>query len=517
MTLRALALLLFLVPEAALAQDSIRVDLARPAPRARLGLAEALSQARVSNPGYRRAQNAADPARWAVKNAYGALLPELRSNGTFGYTGSGASSFGGATFSQTSPALTSSYNLSLGMTLSGRTLSGPATQKANERAVTEDISASGMSLNNDITLQYLTTLQAAATTEVARQQVLRNDEFLTLARARQQLGQATLLDVRQAQVTRGRSEVEFLRARQSEQEAILELYRRMGVPLPVPVNTIVLSDSFPVTAPSFDLGNLIRMAEGENPVLKAFRARESAAGYQVKAAKSDYLPALNLAAGWSGFTQDFTNTGLLIDQATGQAVQNLSQCNFQNALIGALPGGGIPGYPNMGKVADCKNFSGLDATGDVLLPEISNSIISRNSNWPFGFTTQPFRASVSISLPIFIGFGRNLQVSRANAAQADAEEFVRASELQVRAEVEGRHLALTAAFQAIEVEEANRLAAREQLTLAQERFRLGSGRALDVTDAQNAVTQAEASYVNAIYAYHKSIAALEFAVGRPLR
>ena len=32
-----------------------------------------------------------------------------------------------------------------------------------------------------------------------------------------------------------------------------------------------------------------------------------------------------------------------------------------------------------------------------------------------------------------------------------------------------------------------------------------------------AVARVEGDYVNAVYAYHKAIAALEYAVGRPLR
>jgi outer membrane protein TolC len=36
-------------------------------------------------------------------------------------------------------------------------------------------------------------------------------------------------------------------------------------------------------------------------------------------------------------------------------------------------------------------------------------------------------------------------------------------------------------------------------------------------DAQLAAQTAEADYINAIYAYHQSIATLEDAVGRPLR
>ena len=74
-----------------------------------------------------------------------------------------------------------------------------------------------------------------------------------------------------------------------------------------------------------------------------------------------------------------------------------------------------------------------------------------------------------------------------------------------------------AAGGAIGVQEANRAAARDQLRLAQDRYRLGAGTSLEVSDAQNAVQQAEGDYVNAVYDYHKAIAALEAAVGRPLR
>jgi outer membrane protein TolC len=94
---------------------------------------------------------------------------------------------------------------------------------------------------------------------------------------------------------------------------------------------------------------------------------------------------------------------------------------------------------------------------------------------------------------------------------------VRARRLQVRSDVQSRHLGLEAAWQATLVQSSNRNAAREQLLLAQERFRLGSGNALEVTDAQAAIVRAEGDYVNAVYAYHKAIAALEYAVGRPLR
>jgi outer membrane protein len=87
----------------------------------------------------------------------------------------------------------------------------------------------------------------------------------------------------------------------------------------------------------------------------------------------------------------------------------------------------------------------------------------------------------------------------------------------VRSDVHARYLALRTSFQAIAVQASSREAARDQLRLAQERYRVGAGSALEVSDAQNAVQMAEGDYINAVYDYHKAIAALEAAVGRSLR
>ena len=84
-------------------------------------------------------------------------------------------------------------------------------------------------------------------------------------------------------------------------------------------------------------------------------------------------------------------------------------------------------------------------------------------------------------------------------------------------EARDRWLGLQTSYQAIAVQAANRDAARDQLRLAQDRYRLGAGTSLEVSDAQNAVQRAEGDYVNAVYDYHKAVAALEAAVGRPLR
>jgi outer membrane protein len=496
-----------MVPSAAAAQDSTRLASARPT--VTLSLAEAIQQARANSPTYRQTLNDASPARWGVRNAYGGLLPELTASSDIGYVGSGQANLGGGFTRSTPSFLTSGYSLGIQWQLSGRTLTAPAQQKALQRATDEDITGAGVALTAEISTQYLNALQAAAQVEVARQQVRRNEDFLTLARARYRVGQATLLDVRQAEVTKGTSDVALLRAVQAENEAKLDLLRRMGVEPPVVVDQITLSDSFPVTPPAFQLDSLLSLAERHNPALRSLRAREHAADLDVRAAKTDFLPALSLRAGWSGFTQQYTNEGLLLGQTLAEAQAQAAECQYNNSVRSALSLGG--------EVSNCFAAFGLADGGGALLDPVSQQVRNQNSVFPFRYTGQPFSANLVVSLPIFTGFSRSLRLSQARAQQEDADEEVRARRLAVRSEVQARYLGLETEFRAIAVQASSRDAARDQLRLAQDRYRLGASTALEVSDAQNAVQQAEGDYVTAIYDYHKAIAALEGAVGRSLR
>ena len=114
---------------------------ARAAQTARLTLTEALELGRRNSPTYRQWLNDAGPANWAVRNAYANLLPSVDVSGGMGYTGSGSSTFGGSTFNQSSPALSSNYSLSFAWQLSGAELSATGQQKATRRATEADITS----------------------------------------------------------------------------------------------------------------------------------------------------------------------------------------------------------------------------------------------------------------------------------------------------------------------------------------------------------------------------------------
>ena len=480
-----------------------------------LSLADALAQARQNSPTYRQVLNGEAPANWAVRNAYAALIPGFSVGGGLGYTGAGSSTFGGTTFSQTSPALSSSYNFGFNWQLSGATLSAPGQQKANRHATESDIDNAAITLQTSVKSQYLTTLQAVAQVGVAERQVQRNADFLQLAQARFAAGQATLIDVRQAQVTKSQSDLTLLTARQTANEAKLELFRQMGINLPGMPDQIVLTDSFPVDSPTVALPDLLSLADEQNPTIKSAEARENAAKWGVRSTKSQFLPRLQAQAGWSGFTQQFTDKGLLINQAYNGALANQQQCQFDNALFSRLTDT-LP-YPNKGLVNDCNAASGLNAGGTALDPAVQQQIVSANQHWPFNFANQPFQANISISLPIFTGFSRHLQLAQAEMTRDNAAEVTRAAELQVHADVQSRYLALQTAWQAIGVQRGAADAAKDQVQLASDRFRIGSGTSLELADAENSLTLNEGNYINAVYAYHKALAALEAAVGHSLR
>jgi len=468
---------------------------------ATLSLADAIAVARDKNPAYRQTLNNRGPAAWGVRSAFSSLLiPTVTASGGMSYTGPGSQTFLSSSFSQSVATVSSFYDLGLSWQLSGTTLSQPGLAKAQQHATDADIAGAANALTTGITQQYLTVLQAGEQAELARKTVERNDEFLKLAQARFTVGQATLIDVRQAQVARGQAEVALLRAQTAVSVEKLRLFELMGVTPPVDIAAVQLTDTFALQTPAWQLPELLTMAEQQNPALKALRARERAAAWGVRAATSTYGPTVSLSAGWSGFTQQFTDVEPLI--LSGQSAANIQygQCLSNDSM---RTGAGLAAL-------GCNNV-----LWDPLVDE--RALRDRNSVFPFNFTGQPFQARLMISLPIFTNFSRTLRVSEARAQHGDLEEAVRARGLAVQTEVSQAFLTLQTAFRTIGLQDTNRSAASEQLQLATQRYRVGSGTFFELLDAQVAALRAESDYVNANYDYHKALSALEAAVGRSLR
>jgi len=467
---------------------------------ATLSLADAITLARANNPVYRQAINDRAPAAWGVRSAWSSLLvPGVSASGGVGYAGPGQQTFLTSNFSQSVSTWSSNYSFGLDWTLSGQTLTQPGFRRAQLSAADADVAGAETNLVTTVTTQYLTVLQARDNAEVARQQLQHDEEFQKLAQARYDVGRASLIDVRQAQVARGQAEVVLLRARTAVQVEKLRLFQQIGVTAPLELAAVQLTDTFNVQAPTWQLNDLLTMAEQQNPALKALREREHAAAWGVRAASSSYGPSLSLSAAWSGFTQKLSDINPTITSLRLGAQADSAACAYQNSA-----------WLNTGQPPlNCALLTNTAAQ--------EQSIRGRNAAYPLRFTPEPFQARLTVRIPLWGNFQQPLEVSQAKAQQQDLRESVRARGLQLQTDVSGAFLTLETTYQTIAIQDTNRTAAREQLQLATERYRVGSGTFFELLDAQVAALRAETEYVNAVYDYHKALAALAAAVGRPLR
>jgi outer membrane protein TolC len=130
--------------------------------------------------------------------------------------------------------------------------------------------------------------------------------------------------------------------------------------------------------------------------------------------------------------------------------------------------------------------------------------------------SESWNLAAIVSIPIFSG---GLIDARVGEARADAlalgfEEQALAQDIAL--EVRRAVLELRRAQEAIGVSERARAQARENLELADGRYRAGVGNVIELTDAQAQRASAEAEYVRSLYGFHTAVAELERAIGREL-
>lgn len=464
---------------------------------ATLTLQEAQALAQRNNLDLALSRNARRTAGAALRSAYGDLLPGADFSFTSQFREGGSQPINGVQF-ETGDIRQSQYWIGLNYRLSGATILGPGLQKANLNAAEAELDASEETIRATIAQQYFAALKAGAQAELQDTLVMTARQQLELARARAAVGAGTQLDVIRAEVTLGQAEVQALQADNNAEVEKLRLFAVIGVPQP---SSVSLTSEFPITEPSLTLEQVLEQAQRSNPTLEALRARDHAADYSVKQARSQYLPTLSLSTGWGGYTYENTNPDFLVQQAMAGVAQQRASCFTMDSL---RVGAGL------------SSINGQCAAIDFT-PGDRQALLSSNEQFPFDFQKQPFSLTATLSIPIFDGFTREQRVQEAVAARSNAEYRTRAQELQLRQEVTAAYLTLRTMQQTVTLQEQNALRAREELRLAEERYRVGASTFLEVTEARASFERAENERIAAIYDFHSAFAALESAVGRPLR
>ncbi len=482
---RATFLLLLAIPAAAQARES-------------LTLAEALDIAQKNNPTYLQSISGRTRAAAGVRAAYGQLLPSADASFGTSFREGRPQYFGGVAFGATSNIISSNWNLSANARLSVNTINSIRRANAALDAADADVEASKYQLSNGVTAQFLLALQTQARAHLQDTLVVQQRLQLELAQARAGVGSGTSLDLKRAEVSLGTQQVAALRARNTAAVARLQLFEQLGVPMP---GAVVLTADLAVGEPTSTVADLLAMATQVNPALRATRARERVADAGLRSARGEYTPSLSFGASVGGVAQKQSDVAPAILQAQNQALSGQRSCLTTDSL---RRGAGL-------------NSIAAQCAAIQFTPAQAEAIREANTDFPFGFTRSPYNLSMSISLPLFDGFGREQRMQEATASKADARYSVRRQELALTANVTSARVTLQAAFETSELQARNAATAREALQLSEERYRVGANTFVDLTTARGEYERAETDRIDAIYEFHRAFAALEAAVGRSLR
>jgi outer membrane protein len=463
-----------------------------------LTLDDAIMLARRNNPIYLAQASNRRTADAAVRSARGAFLPSAGASFGSRYQQGGQQVFNGLTFTNSSATMQSSYSLDVNYRINSATFVAPKAAVANRDAVEADITGASEQLRAAVTQQYLTVLQAQARASLQDTLVATAQTQLDLAKAKVAVGSGTVLDIRRAEVGLGQAQVGLLVERNNVQVEKLRLFQQMGV---AQSGDAVLTTDFPVQTPAFALDSLLDLARRANPAILALRSRERAADLNTSVAKALYTPTLSLATGWGGNSYQYTNSDFLVDRARSGVLASQAACFQQDSIHQAV------GYGPLGCTGPTYQFTDAQAA----------AIRSSNNQFPFRFQRSPLALTAQLTIPVFDNFNREEKVERAQVDRETAMYNVRAKDLALTADVTQAYLTLQTAAQTVALNDQTASKAKEELLFAEERYKVGAATFLDVTTSRESYERALVDRVNSVYDYHKAFAALENAVGRPLR
>ncbi len=468
-----------------------------------LALDEAVEIALRNSPDVLARRNDVRVADWDVRAAYGDWVPSASASSSFSWRGSGEERFGTITANQLGVTgqpsyLTSSYSLGLSFSVSGRKLFATGQAKRNREAVQARVAAAENALRRDVAKAYLSVLREIEGRAVSEQELEGAELNLRLAEGRLEVGSGDAIEVAQAEVNVGRARITLLRAQAQVRNTRLRLLQLMGVPLDAEP---ALVTAFTVEEPSWTATGLISLAMSGSPDVKAARASEESARYDVRNARSSYFPTLSISTGFSGFAQQASSTASQEARAIAAGEAAVRNCAAQNDLFSRL----TPPLPPR----DC---SGLATPESVL-----QAIRAGNDAFPFDFTRSPPSVGLSISVPVFQGLSRQRGVEAARAALSDSRYQLRQQELALQADVEVQLELVRTSFATAVLEERNQTLADDQLRRARERYRLGLSDFLELSEAVTVKARADRERIFSVFVYHEAIADLEATVGAPLR
>jgi outer membrane protein len=124
-----------------------------------------------------------------------------------------------------------------------------------------------------------------------------------------------------------------------------------------------------------------------------------------------------------------------------------------------------------------------------------------------------WQMGVSLNWPLFTGYRQTAQVSESEANVKRLNALYENQILSVIEEVTQAYLTVNEAGETIKTAEIALRQAKENLDMAEGRYKTGVSDSIELSDAQVLYTESRSSFVQAMYEHHKALAGLEFSVG----
>lgn len=284
------------------------------APGDTLTLPEALDLAAANNYQLRQAATDAAIAANDVSLGNARFLPRLsftaqqnrRPTGGFSLGGSDSGTFGGGN------SFTTAANLNWTVFDGFSRFAEYDRLNALSRQTTLDAQRTAEVALADVIVQYYDVARQQQQIDVFEEAVAISEERLRIAELRLDLGSASELAVRQARIDLNEDRAALLQQRSSIANAKAALNRLLGRPADP---AFAVRETIDLTA-NFDAEQLLTEARQHNRALRAAQAARVAAVEERRIAQSDWLPRLDLTAGYA-FNNVTTDFGLPSNQPGG--------------------------------------------------------------------------------------------------------------------------------------------------------------------------------------------------------
>jgi outer membrane protein len=302
---------------------------------------------------------------------------------------------------------------------------------------------------------YYAYLQARAIVNVREETVKNRDLFVKQTQGFFDVGTRARIDVVRAESNLYTAQADLIAARNAVQVAWVILKNAIGL-RNLPERPLV-EDTTMTTIP-YTLDEARDIAYGTRPELKSFEAQRRAQDQNIATARRGHLPDLIFDANWRR-----SNVSNLFEQQRHAP----------------------PGQEPVGRVH-------LDT-----------------------FPLHPaWQVQLSLNIPIFDGFRTTNRVEETLHTYYVIKAQEEQQRQQVALDVEQAYLRLVELRERIKANEAAASAAKENLDLANGRYQVGVGSIIEVTDAQQLYTDAQTTYVRALYDYKIADAQLTRAIGK---